>query len=175
MSRAAGHSARTDIMDAVMRLLSEKLYMDITVSDIIRCAGVARASFYRSFRSISDVLDAIVEDMSDELVADVFPTLRSNDERKWREFLFQHFYRFSRNQRTGAPIRKENVAVFFHRMDRRIQEKDTIPPAQSIRERYVTAAKMGLINSVTRRWLDTGMQETPEELIDYIMSFITKF
>lgn len=34
---------------------------------------------------------------------------------------------------------------------------------------------MGLINSVTKKWMDTGMQETPEEMIDFLMSLITKF
>ena len=30
----------------------------------------------------------------------------------------------------------------------------------------------GQINSITRKWMDSGMKETPEEMIDYIMSFI---
>ena len=34
--------------------------------------------------------------------------------------------------------------------------------------------KMGLVNSVTKKWLDNGMQETSEEMTDYIMSFILK-
>ena len=33
---------------------------------------------------------------------------------------------------------------------------------------------MGLINSVTKKWVDTGMKETPEEMIDFLMSFITR-
>lgn len=175
MHKTAGYSAKAAITEAVMKLMEEKLYMDITVTDIIQCAGVARASFYRNFSSISDVLDAIVEDMADELIADIFPTLRSDDERRWREFLFHHFYRFATRHRNGAPIRAENRSVFFNRIDRRMQEKGADTPAQTIRDRYVTAAKMGLINNVTRKWIDHGMQETPEELIDYIMTFITTF
>ena len=28
--------------------------------------------------------------------------------------------------------------------------------------------------SISKAWVDTGMKETPEEMIDFLMSFITK-
>ena len=34
---------------------------------------------------------------------------------------------------------------------------------------------MKIINNITKKWMDNGMKETPEEMIDYIMSFITSF
>ncbi len=34
---------------------------------------------------------------------------------------------------------------------------------------------MGLINSITRKWLESGAKRVPEEMIDYIMSLITLF
>lgn len=39
---------------------------------------------------------------------------------------------------------------------------------------YLAAGKLGLINSISKAWVDTGMKETPEEMIDFLMSFITK-
>ncbi|MCI5536130.1 MAG: TetR/AcrR family transcriptional regulator [Lentihominibacter sp.] len=47
--------------------------MDITVTDIVTRAGVARASFYRNFNSINDVIDAISDEMSSELIEDISP------------------------------------------------------------------------------------------------------
>ena len=44
------------------------MYMEITVTNIIKKAGVARASFYRNFNSISDVIDALVDELSDDLI-----------------------------------------------------------------------------------------------------------
>ncbi len=35
--------------------------------------------------------------------------------------------------------------------------------------------KIGLINNITKKWVDSGMKETPVEMIDYIMSFILSF
>lgn len=175
MARPEGCTTREAIIDAVMQLMQEKLYMEITVTDVVKRAGVARASFYRNFSTISDVLDALVEKMSDELISEIFPTLRSTDERKWREYLFHHFYRFSRNHQKIPPVRSENRSVLFTRIDRRMQEKDANTAGDTVRDRYIVAGKMGLINNITRRWIDRGMQESPEELIDFIMSFIMTF
>ena len=47
--------------------------MDITVTDIVTRAGVARASFYINFNSINDVIDAISDEMSSELIEDISP------------------------------------------------------------------------------------------------------
>jgi len=44
--------------------------------------------------------------------------------------------------------------------------------SETMREKYMAIGKMGLINNITKRWMDNGMKETPEEMIDFIMSFI---
>ena len=63
MKKNEGYSVKREIKDSVMQLMAEKLYMDITVTDIVTRAGVARASFYRNFNSINDVIDAISDEM----------------------------------------------------------------------------------------------------------------
>lgn len=175
MARSESYSVRREIMEAVKRLMSEKSYMEISVTDIIKKANVARASFYRNFDSISDVLDAIVDEASTEIIEEVFPILYSQDERKWREFLFNHFYRFMKRQREMPDIRLENLSVIFNRMDNQIQKKSAQFPSDTIHDKYTAPAKIALINNVTERWMNSGSKETPEEMINYIMSFILKF
>ena len=83
MAKNESYSVKHEIIDAVMQLMTEKNYMDITVTDIVKKAGVARASFYRNFNSINDVIDVIVDEISDELIGDIFPTLYSSDDSCW--------------------------------------------------------------------------------------------
>ncbi len=175
MTNKDTHSVRREIINAVMRLMTEKSYMDMTVTDITNTAQVARASFYRNFNSVIDVIDVIADEISDELIGDVFPTLYSSDERTWREFLFNHFYRFTRKQRQIGKIHPQNMHVLFSRMDNKMHQKEADFPSETLRDKYLATGKMGLINSITKKWMDNGMQETPEEMIDYIMSFITLF
>ena len=175
MIKNESYSVKREIMNAVMLLMGEKNYMDITVTEIISKAGVARASFYRNFNSISDVIDAIVKDVTDEIVEDIFPVLSGTDERAWREFLFHHFYHFSGMKNEMQKIVPENMSVIFTRMTDQIRQRECELPQETIQEKYRATAKWGLINNILQKWIDTGAKETPEEVIDYIMSFITLF
>ena len=61
MNKKENHSAKSEIEQAFLRLMTQKSYMDITVTDIVQEANVARVSFYRNFASISEVLDSIAD------------------------------------------------------------------------------------------------------------------
>lgn len=175
MNSKDNHSVKREIINAFMELMTKKSYMDITITDIINKAQVARASFYRNFNSINDVIDTIIDEMSNEFVDDVFPTLVSDNERKWREFLFEYFYRFARNQKKIGFNNPQNISVMFSRMDAKMRQRETEFPSETLKEKYTAFGKLGLINNIAKKWMDSGMKETPEEMIDYIMSFITKF
>ena len=71
MGKTEGYSVKREIKDAVMELMAEKPYMDFTVTDIVTRARVARASFYRDFNSINDVIDAISDELSEEMIEDI--------------------------------------------------------------------------------------------------------
>ena len=175
MGKTEGYSVKREIKDAVMELMAEKPYMDITVTDIVTRARVARASFYRNFNSINDVIDAISDELSEEMIEDISPILLRYDERTWREFLFNHFYRIALRQNQMKRIRFENISVLFTRTEDRIQQSASLFSGDTIQDKYLAVGKMGLINSVTKKWVDTGMQETPEEMIDFLMAFINRF
>ena len=175
MGKTEGYSVKREIKDALMELIAEKQYMDITVTDIVTRAGVARASFYRYFNSINDVIDAISNELSEEMLEDISPVLLRYDERTWREFLFNHFYRIARRQKQMKRIRFENIYVIFTRTEDKIQQSASLFSGDTIQDKYLAVGKMGLINSVTKKWVDTGMQETPEEMIDFLMAFINRF
>ena len=175
MGKTEGYSVKREIKDALMELIAEKQYMDITVTDLVTRAGVARASFYRYFNSINEVIDAISNELSEEMLEDISPVLLRYDERTWREFLFNHFYRIARRQKQMKRIRFENISVIFTRTEDKIQQSASLFSGDTIQDKYLAVGKMGLINSVTKKWVDTGMQETPEEMIDFLMAFINRF
>lgn len=175
MARNDNYSVKQEIKKAFLALMAQKPYMDITVTDIVNTAQVARASFYRNFESISNVIDMVVDDMTEEFIEDVFPVISGSDERKWREFLFEYFYRFIQNQKKLEPFRFQNESVFFSRSEEKMKLWDKEMSADTMQGKYAACGKMGLINSIARKWMDDGMKETPEEMIDYIMSFIISF
>ena len=60
---------RTAITDAVFELMKQKQLDDITVTEIIQKAQVARISFYRNYESKEAVLAGLVEDALEDFKA----------------------------------------------------------------------------------------------------------
>jgi AcrR family transcriptional regulator len=77
MVSSRGRSPRTDrssrrrqeIVDAARRVFEERGYLETTVADIVDSIGVTRGTFYTYFASKDEVLQVLVEDMSDALFA----------------------------------------------------------------------------------------------------------
>ena len=175
MMENESYSVKREIKKAVMELMAEKSYMEITVTDIVNRAQVARASFYRNYNSIYNVIESIAEEIVNDFVEDVIPVLSGSDERRHRDFLFNYFYGLKKLRKNTLPLRFENLSVLFTELDKKAEQKIRIHPAETIKDKYSVIGKFGLINSITKKWLDSGTKETPEEMVDYIMSFITSF
>ena len=123
MNKKENHSAKSEIEQAFLRLMTQKSYMDITVTDIVQEANVARVSFYRNFASISEVLDSIADATAEKLNIEFLPLLDTSDERKLREYLFNYFYQISLNYKEMWAIRGLNMDLFTKRLGEKIHEK----------------------------------------------------
>ena len=182
MNKKENHSAKSEIEQAFLRLMTQKSYMDITVTDIVQEANVARVSFYRNFASISEVLDSIADATAEKLNIEFLPLLDTSDERKLREQLcqyfyvqlFNYFYQISLNYKEMWAIRGLNMDLFTKRLGEKIHEKrKAVESADSdISEKYGWVVKLCVLDGVSRRWIMDEMKETPEEIIDYVMPII---
>ena len=168
-------SVKKRMADAFVDMLSQKSYADITVTDIVNTAQVARVSFYRNFNSISDVVDYITDELANEFVDKILPVLNSNDENKWREFLFDFINNALNNRGKIEAINLQNTAVLFSHLNTKMQMYVNVNSNKTISDKYTSYVKACLINNVVKKWIDDGMVETPEEIINYLMSFITLF
>jgi len=168
-------SVKKRMADAFVDMLSQKLYVDITVTDIVNTAQVARVSFYRNFNSISDVVDYITDELANEFIDKILPVLNSNDENKWREFLFDFINNALNNRGKIEAINLQNTAVLFSHLNTKMQMYVNVNSNKTISDKYTSYVKACLINNVVKKWIDDGMVETPEEIINYLMSFITLF
>ena len=168
-------SVKKRMADAFVDMLSQKSYADITVTDIVNTAQVARVSFYRNFNSISDVVDYITDELAIEFIDKILPVLNSNDENKWREFLFDFINNALNNRGKIEAINLQNTAVLFSYLNTKMQMYVNVNSNKTISDKYTSYVKACLINNVVKKWIDDGMVETPEEIINYLMSFITLF
>ena len=63
------NDVKTKMKKAMVSLLKRKNYLQITVTDLVQEARVARASFYRVYNSIDRVLDDVYIDLKHELLS----------------------------------------------------------------------------------------------------------
>lgn len=167
-------SVNTLIKKAFMELMNDKYYMDVTVTDLIKKAGVARASFYRNFDSTSDVLDEIVDDMVNTLQEILDPIIASDDPAVWREFLFIFIYEFKSRQKEVIAHKPENASLILFRLNNRFTQKANNLEYMDLHDKYRRFSRLGLLFMVLKGWVDTGMKESPEEIVNYLMEIIPK-
>lgn len=63
--KEANMRVKRNITEAMLELMQKKSFSDITITEIIRTARVARVSFYRNYRSKEDILTTLIEDVLD--------------------------------------------------------------------------------------------------------------
>ena len=72
-------SAREAIKAAALRLLEERPLREITVKDIVQECGVNRNTFYYHFRDIPALLEELITDQADRIIAAQGPALSLAD------------------------------------------------------------------------------------------------
>lgn len=155
-------TTRQLIKEAFIYLMTKKPYLEITVSDVVKQAGVARASFYRNYGSVNDVLNDIMNRITSEIWGNMLTVISGNNEREWREFLFSLFYRLPKEDFTLLAQSYENAGVFLSRINASIQELSQKLPSDTINEKYTPYGRMGFIMNVIKRWVDCGMVNSPD-------------
>lgn len=68
-------AAREEIMAACLQLLEERPLREITVKDIVQSCGVNRNTFYYHFKDLPALLEEIIMDQADRIIAEQGPAL----------------------------------------------------------------------------------------------------
>lgn len=168
-------SVKSMIRKALLELMSEKAYLDITVTDIIKKAEVARVSFYRNYTGIDEVLDSIVDEKVNEMENRIRPLLAyGNEEEQLRVFLRMALEsKLSMNENITF-ITATNKPYIHAKIDERIQEKFARASGESIEEKYIWAIRLGIVTTASNIWLKSGAKESPEQMVEFIMGILHK-
>ena len=68
------HAVRRDVfIDAAQRLIQSQGYEDVSIGEILANTGASRGAFYHYFESKADLLEAVIERMTDAATASLMP------------------------------------------------------------------------------------------------------
>lgn len=163
--------------EALVTLLKHRKYEEITVSDVIKKAGISRATFYRHFKSKEDVVKVNVAIFFESFDQDLQSFIQHQNEED-EIFLIHHFFKM-----IGEEYELVNLVIKANLEGTMIDGIRTIIngqkqqfyqliPTDTVSEEYtidlVALSAWGLI----ARWMKNGCKESTKELSRiYIVSF----
>lgn len=168
---------RIQIEEALFSLMEQKSFSSITVSDIVRESGVARATYYRNYESKEDVVisyfDRLHQKAGESFSLTAPPSSREEarlavtpeNVTKSLEFYLAHKYYLLLLHEAGFG------ALLQDELNRIAEEALGDMPANSI-ERYRIYLVSGALYNVMMQWLREGAPESPAALARAICAML---
>ena len=157
---------------ALIYLMNEKPFDQISVTDLVKRSGVSRTAFYRHYKAKEDILESIRSGIEAKLTAII-------EKNKGQQTMVQGFkecFDFVRENRKtiklmlGAGMSRESL---FHNTS--LLEK--IHPSDTYQKHYVKLASESAFSRIVVEWFITGMKESTESmaaLCEHLFSGIEK-
>lgn len=154
---------KKSIEKALFTLLKNKSFSEITVSDIIRVSGVARASYYRNFESKEGIIEAYMERQRREVahmitfsesVADIFNEAK----------LVMALEHYLQQKEYILLLYDNGFGTFLQEDMNRFAELNIGDMPQKSMERYRLYFLSGAMFNTTIQWLKSDAVESPRQM-----------
>ena len=163
------------ILGAFFKLIKEKKPDRITVSDIIKTAGIARSTFYNHYQDIPSLISAI----EDKTIQDVFSMMENFHPKNDREICRSYFLTLCRytmeNPFLSGLLSTPHGNHLFEKMLTMLQHyvTDTTSnsrPSERTKEEfsYVLTCAIGSTVGVLHKWTRDNFNLAPEVIADIL-------
>lgn len=174
------HVAEEAIHDAFLLILKEKELDKITVSDVIKKAGIVRSTFYNHYENIPDLVTAI----EDKTINDIFALMKTfHPENDWdvcKSYYLTICEYTLTNPFLANVLRSPRVNTFFEKamtMFHQYVRQATQNVAPSYHSQgevsYMIASTIGSTIGVLHKWAKDNFQVPPETIADILTQTFT--
>lgn len=168
--KEANLRVKSRITNTLFALMNQKSLGEITVTELVRGAGVARASFYRNYCSREDVLVTLIRDVL-ELFREEART--EQDSFYTYENILLSFQYFHRYRKYVLDLYRSGFAsVLLEELNHFHESIEGTMPSSSI-ERYQLYLYIGALFNTAMVWLTEGDKTTPEEMARFFLSTVS--
>ena len=162
---------KQDMYKALLRLIENKPFSSIAVSDITSEAGVSRMSFYRNYNAIEDILTEHLEEVVEEYRA---KELEESDigsetvfyEKKYMLRCFRFFY--LHREFIDALITAGMGDLFLAKITEHLVQKWVDKEKETREETLRISAFSGAIYNMYREWSKGDFLELPEDVAEIL-------
>ena len=171
------------IYDAFFLLLKEKTLDKITVSDVIKKAGIVRSTFYNHYENIPSLVISI----EDKTIDDIFNLMESFHPKNDREICKTYFLSLceytKHNPFLAELLRSGGSNDFFEKSLKMLQkyvsgimQKYSSPTTDSETFAYVTAGTIGSVIGMLHKWTHENFRMSEDALAEILtQNFIACF
>lgn len=172
------HVADEAIYDAFFLLLKEKELEKITVTDVIKRAGIVRSTFYNHYENIPALVNAI----EDKTIDDIFSMMETFHPKNDREMCRSYFLAICEYTMTnplltsllkspeGGPF-IEKAMTMFHNYVKDVMLNRSPSRCSDEEFSYMIASTIGSTLGVLHKWAVEDFQD-PLEFIAHILTQI---
>jgi len=166
-SKKAGQTIylKTCLRESYFSLLQEKNAENISISEIVKLAGLSRMSFYRYYQTKDDIVRQYIDDSFDEFM-DELRNKPVGDLQASATLLFSYFR--SNKDRIKILIEQGLFHLFFESFSQFLQESnlviDSKPNISDEGLQYYYQYTSGGILNLIKGWVSGGMKESDEKM-----------
>lgn len=168
-NKESNQITRNCIETALILLMDEKEYEEITISELTRKAGVSRTAYYRNYESKDDILNTLLS----SLIADVIQAMTQFSYSSEQELYWKTLFEAIKSRPEALTILLK--AGFGYTILTEITKQMTAGiPEDNIQERFDMIFWSGAVFNVLINWLQNGMKQSVDEMVQiciYISSF----
>ncbi len=161
--KIANQKVKDRLFAALIEFAGKKDWSKLTVTELIEKSGVARASFYRNFKSVEELIDYGIQQLAVRYhEGKPFP---EEDFHSREVMLYKfHFYKEYADLVLAFHHAKMGTTLLDIITDCEIESGGDMPISSIARyELYYFA---GAFYNMMLCWLESGMKETPEAMAD---------
>ncbi len=154
---------RESIALALIQLMAKKPFTKISISEIVKVAGVSRSSFYRNFDSKEQILISYIYNLYNDFfdakdILSIYPKQADLE-----HFLLPRFHFIKQNKDFFTALRKNNLLYYiFEQMEPELIL--LLCGQDNSLSHYYCAMFSGSCASIVRSWIDNDFRETEEEM-----------
>lgn len=161
--KEANQRVKESITNTLLKLLEQKSISEISVSEIVSKAGVARASFYRNYASKESVITTLIDDVLEKYRENL--KYDGNDFYTY-ENVRRSFEYFSKYSTQVLDLHRFGYGSILLEMLNHFHEEMAGTMTYKSIERYKLYIYIGSLYNTAMTWLQNGQKESIDEISD---------
>lgn len=153
---------RESIVTALVLLFADKPFDKITVTEIVKKAGVSRTAFYRNFNTKEDV----VRELSRSIIDNLNCFFEGEKYKGNGKALLTDIFRYIKSNKRTISLLFNSKQIVYEILGGKTYLDNVMPEAISTDYYRLVAAETAL-KKIIMEWFNRGMKESPEEMAGY--------